>query len=100
MLIESPRWTSSRIGPTSVIVAEQPFPPDSEVSRESNEDTVPTCSTSLTVEYRGIPIPVNMAIALSEVKLIGDADHHVIPLSTKTKTPHEAHYLLSPIITH
>ena len=78
MLIESPRWTSSRIGPTSVIVAEQPFPPDSEVSRESNEDTVPTCSTSLTVEYRGIPIPVNMAIALSGVKLIGDADHLII----------------------
>jgi hypothetical protein len=45
MLIESPRWTSSRIGPTFVIVAEKPLPPDTEVSRGIKEDIVPMCST-------------------------------------------------------
>lgn len=44
-LIESPRWTSSRMGPTSVIVAEKPLPPEVELSMGINEDIVPICST-------------------------------------------------------
>lgn len=43
--IESPRWTSSRMGPTSVIVAEKPLPPDSDVSMGTNADIVPRPST-------------------------------------------------------
>jgi len=45
ILIESPKWTSSRMGPTFVIVAEKPLPPDIEVSRGIKEDIVPMCST-------------------------------------------------------
>lgn len=30
-----------------MIVTEKPLPPDDEVSRGSKEDTVPTCSTSI-----------------------------------------------------
>ena len=45
MLIESPRCTSSRMGPTSVMVAEKPSPPEREVSRGINEDITPRCST-------------------------------------------------------
>jgi hypothetical protein len=45
ILIESPKWTSSRMGPTFVIVTEKPLPPDIEVSREVKEDIVPMCST-------------------------------------------------------
>jgi hypothetical protein len=47
ILIESPRWTSSRIGPTSVIVAEYPSPPESDVSLGSNSEMVPRCSTAV-----------------------------------------------------
>ena len=45
MLIESPRWTSWRMGPTSVIVAEKPLPPDLEVSLGVKAEIVPKCST-------------------------------------------------------
>jgi hypothetical protein len=47
MLMESPKWTSSRIGPTSVIVAENPLPPELVVSREVSADITPRCSTSV-----------------------------------------------------
>lgn len=62
MLIESPKWTSSRIGPTSAIVTEYPFPPDCEVSMGANSVIVPICSTGrqfMRLE-RNLPIPVNM----------------------------------------
>ena len=54
MLIESPRWTSSRMGPTFVIVAEKPLPPNTEVSSGINEDIVPMCSTIEVSIMRGI----------------------------------------------
>jgi len=67
ILIESPRWTSSRMGPTSAIVALKPLPPDSEVSIGVNSETVPRCSTfgqsvgdGKGGGGRGVPIPVNM----------------------------------------
>ena len=53
MLMESPRWTSSRMGPTSVMVAENPFPPEEEVSRGVNEDTTPRCSTTISAVCAG-----------------------------------------------
>ena len=53
MLIESPRWTSSRMGPTSVMAAENPFPPEEEVSRGVNEDITPMCSTTISAVSGG-----------------------------------------------
>jgi hypothetical protein len=50
MLMESPRWTSSRIGPTSVIVAEKPLPPELVVSSDVRADIIPRCSTSVRKE--------------------------------------------------
>jgi hypothetical protein len=50
MLIESPRWTSSRIGPTSVIVAENPLPPELVVSSAVSADITPRCSTAVRKE--------------------------------------------------
>ena len=47
MLIESPKWTSSRMGPTSAIVAVNPLPPDDEVSMGVNADIVPMYSTAV-----------------------------------------------------
>jgi len=69
MLMESPRWTSSRMGPTSVMVAENPFPPEEEVSRGTNEDITPRCSTRYHQSVRAgtIPIPVNIWLMLEVI---------------------------------
>jgi len=43
------------------MTAEQPFPPDTDASKDVKEDTVATCSTVLAVNKIEVPIPVNMA---------------------------------------
>jgi hypothetical protein len=51
------------MGPTSVIVAVNPLPPDDEVSMGVNADIVPICSTTVkTIGGDDLPIPVNMVM--------------------------------------
>jgi len=68
------------MGPTSVIVALKPLPPDSEVSIWVSSDTVPRCSTfgqsvGDTEGGEGVPIPVNMMGG-------GDGDERSLEIET------------------